>query len=94
MTIRSHDLHVGDIRGAMGEIASYHERDYLSPFFWFLRAIRLLAFLWPSLFVSPMMIPTIDLLLDFCVVQVIIDVQIYMFQEKHKMRRTSSEVHK
>jgi hypothetical protein len=26
-TIRSHDLHAGDIRGAMGEIASYHERD-------------------------------------------------------------------
>jgi hypothetical protein len=27
ITIRSHDLHVGDIRGAMGEIASYHKRD-------------------------------------------------------------------
>jgi hypothetical protein len=26
-TIRSHDLHVGDIRGVEGEIASYHERD-------------------------------------------------------------------
>ncbi len=25
--IKSHHLHVGDIRGAMGEIASYHERD-------------------------------------------------------------------
>ncbi len=25
--IQSHDLHVGDIRGAMGEITSYHERD-------------------------------------------------------------------
>jgi hypothetical protein len=25
--IRSHDLHVGDIRGVMGEMASYHERD-------------------------------------------------------------------
>jgi hypothetical protein len=41
-----------------------------------------------------MMVPAIDLLLDFCVVQVIIDVQIYMFQEKHKVRRASSEVHK
>jgi hypothetical protein len=27
ITIKSHDLHVGDITGAMGEIASYHERD-------------------------------------------------------------------
>ncbi len=25
--IRFHDLHVGDIRRAMGEIASYHKRD-------------------------------------------------------------------
>jgi len=25
--IKSHDLHVGDIKGAMREIASYHERD-------------------------------------------------------------------
>jgi hypothetical protein len=25
--IRSHDLHVGDIKRAMGEITSYHERD-------------------------------------------------------------------
>ncbi len=29
--IRSHELHAGDIRGAVGEIASYHERDLLSP---------------------------------------------------------------
>jgi hypothetical protein len=27
ITIRFHDLHVGNIRKAMGEIASYHERD-------------------------------------------------------------------
>jgi hypothetical protein len=27
ITIRSHDLHVGEIREAMGEIASYHEMD-------------------------------------------------------------------
>jgi hypothetical protein len=27
ITIISHDLHEGDIRGAKGEIASYHERD-------------------------------------------------------------------
>jgi hypothetical protein len=25
--IRFHDLHVGNIRGAVGEIASYHKRD-------------------------------------------------------------------
>ncbi len=34
ITIRSHNLHVGDIRGVMGEITSYHERDQLSPSFW------------------------------------------------------------
>jgi hypothetical protein len=27
ITIRSHNLHAGDIKGAMGEITSYHERD-------------------------------------------------------------------
>jgi len=27
ITIRSHELHVGNIRGAMGEIPSYHKRD-------------------------------------------------------------------
>jgi hypothetical protein len=27
ITIRSHDLHANDIKGSMGEIASYHERD-------------------------------------------------------------------
>ncbi len=27
ITIRSHNLNVGDIRRAMGEITSYHERD-------------------------------------------------------------------
>ncbi len=31
--IQFHDLHLGDIRGAMGEIVSYHEKDQLSPFF-------------------------------------------------------------
>jgi hypothetical protein len=25
--IKSHDLHAGDIKGTMGEIGSYHERD-------------------------------------------------------------------
>jgi hypothetical protein len=27
ITIKFHDLHVSDIKGAMGEITSYHERD-------------------------------------------------------------------
>jgi hypothetical protein len=27
ITIRPHNLHVGDLRGAVGEIASYHKRD-------------------------------------------------------------------
>jgi hypothetical protein len=27
ITIRSHNLHVGDIRGVVGEIVFYHERD-------------------------------------------------------------------
>jgi hypothetical protein len=35
-------------------------------FFWFLQVLRLLAFLWPSFVVSPMMVLAIDLLLDFC----------------------------
>jgi hypothetical protein len=27
ITIKSHDLHASDIKGVVGEIASYHERD-------------------------------------------------------------------
>ncbi len=27
ITIRCHDLHVGDIRKVVGEIVSYHEKD-------------------------------------------------------------------
>ncbi len=50
----------------MGEIASYHKKDQLSPSFWALQAVHLLAFLWPSLFVSPGIVPAINLLLDFC----------------------------
>ncbi len=52
-TIRSHNLHVGDIKGAMGEIASYHKRDWLSPSPWALRVVCLLAFLWPPPFCLP-----------------------------------------
>jgi hypothetical protein len=64
ITVKSHDLHAGEIRGAMGEIVSYHEKDWFSPFFWFF--VRPLAFLWPSFFASLVMIPAINLLLDFC----------------------------
>jgi len=46
ITIKSHDLHVSNIREAMGEMASYLPREglALSLFVWFLRAVRLLAF--------------------------------------------------
>jgi hypothetical protein len=37
----------------MGEIASYHKKDRLSPCLWALQALRLLAFLWPLLFCLP-----------------------------------------
>jgi hypothetical protein len=64
ITIRSHDLHAGDIIRVVDEVASYHERDWLSPFFWFMQAVHLLAFLWPSLFVYLEMVLAINLLLD------------------------------
>jgi hypothetical protein len=65
ITIRSHNLHIVNIRRTMGEIASYHERLALS-FFGILQVMHLLTFLWPSLFVSLTMVLTIDLLLNFC----------------------------
>jgi hypothetical protein len=53
-------LHVNDIRGVMGEITSYYEKDLLFPFFWFLWVVlwhflglHFLSFLWwfqPSIF--------------------------------------------
>jgi hypothetical protein len=42
--IRSHDLHASDIRGVVGEIAPYDERNYLSPF------LSPLGWFWPSFF--------------------------------------------
>jgi hypothetical protein len=56
-----------DIKRAIGEIASYHERGTSSlPFSWFMWLVHLLAFVWPSLFVSPLMVPpSIYLLLDW-----------------------------
>ncbi len=53
ITIRSRDLHASDIRRAMGEITSYHERDWLSSTFLFLQVVCVLTFLWPS-FLSPL----------------------------------------
>ncbi len=56
ITIKSHDLHGGEIKGAMGEITSHHMRDWFFPIFGLLQVVHLLPFLWPSLFVSPMMV--------------------------------------
>jgi len=66
ITSRSHDLHVSDIRRVVGEITSYHERD---PLFWLMRVVLLLAFPWPSLFVSFVMVLAINLLLNLCMSQ-------------------------
>jgi len=45
--VRSHDLHAGDNRGVVDEIASSHKRDYLSLFFgsW---GFHVFWFVWPS----------------------------------------------
>ncbi len=51
--IRFHDLHVHDIRGHVGEITSYHERETSSFSFWALWAVCLLTFLWCSFFCLP-----------------------------------------
>jgi hypothetical protein len=59
ISIKPHDLHTCNIIRAVGEITSYHERDQL------FQIICLLAFFWPSLFVSPMMVSTINLLFIF-----------------------------
>jgi len=66
-TIRSHNLHACDIKRVVGEIISYHMRETSSlPLFGPYGVVHLLTFLWPSLFVSPKMVSTIDLLLNFC----------------------------
>jgi hypothetical protein len=46
-------------------VASYRERDYLYYLFWFKQVVCLLAFPWPSFFVSFVMVPAMKLLLDF-----------------------------
>ncbi len=43
--IKSHDSHASDIRKAMGEITSYHERNYILFIFWFMQVVCFLAFL-------------------------------------------------
>jgi hypothetical protein len=61
--IKSHNLHARDIRGAMGEIASYHKRDWPSPSlfgpfrlciswpFFGLLLLYPLGWFWPSFFI-------------------------------------------
>ncbi len=66
-TIRSHDLHVDDIKEVVGEIASYHERDQLSPSFWALWAMCLLTFPWPPPFCLPGMVLIIIFIFVSCV---------------------------
>ncbi len=60
-----------EIKRVVGEIATYyHEstRETSSfPFSWFMWVVHLLTFLWHSLFVSSLMVLSMDLLLDFCV---------------------------
>ncbi len=59
ITIKSHDLQVGDIRRALGEKTSTTMMDFS------LGSCGLCVF-WPSLFVSPVMVLAFNLLLDFC----------------------------
>ncbi len=66
-SIRSHDLHAGDIRGAVGEIISYHVIG--SSSLRFFGSFGLCVF-WPF-FGLPfcllrVIVPTIDFLFDFC----------------------------
>ncbi len=42
--IRFYNLHVVDIRKVVGEIVSYHKKDYPFFFFWFMWVVCLLAF--------------------------------------------------
>jgi hypothetical protein len=53
--IRSHDLHAGDIRRAVGEITSYHEKLALSFFLVFgpFELCVFWLFCWPPLFCLP-----------------------------------------
>jgi hypothetical protein len=62
ITIISHDLYVGDTRRVVGETVCTTRGINSLPFF----GSYELYVLWPSLFVSPVMVSAIDLLLDFC----------------------------
>ncbi len=66
ITIKSHNLHVGDIRKGC-ECNSFlpWEGLALSFFLRFLWAVYVMGFLWPSLSVFHVMVPAIKFLLDF-----------------------------
>jgi hypothetical protein len=50
ITLKSHNLHARDITGVVGEIVSYHERDYFSSFFCLLAFPLCFPFGLPSMF--------------------------------------------
>jgi hypothetical protein len=66
ITIKSHNLHVGDIRGAVGEIASYHEKLAFSLFLGPSSCVFFRPFFGLPLFVSPGMVLAIVLFLTIC----------------------------
>ncbi len=66
ITIRFYNLHASDIKGAMGEIASYHEREKLFPFFLVLTGCVCFGLSLAFPFCLPIMVLAIDLLLDLC----------------------------
>ncbi len=63
ITLRSQNLHVGDIKKVVGEIISYHEKDYLSPFLVPVGYVSFGLFL-AFLFVFHVMVSTINFLLN------------------------------
>jgi len=56
--IRFQDLHAGDIKGVVGEIAPYHKGLALS-LLWFLRALHFFGLSLAFLFVVCVMVPAI-----------------------------------
>ncbi len=65
ITIRFHNLHVDDIRGAVGELASLPQEG-LSLFFFLVLKDCGFSLSLASPFCLPSTVPAIDLLLDFC----------------------------
>ncbi len=78
ITIRSHNLHAGDIRGAMGEITFYQGLAF--SFFLVLAGCTSFGLSLAFPFCLPMMVPTINLLLDFCEFYCIPSLCIKVFQ--------------